>query len=228
MSDINLRNETENYQLDLIRKDIPELNSLLSVYPVEQFSKILANKEKLKQVTLAFSNISSNTVVNAIVMTCNSTCPYNSVCILKANNMDPTGYLCPIEKKLVMELESDIVQSLTIDRADPIEMELLWDLIDAKLLDLRASGALKNGDLVQVITNTIGKMTTTRQELSPVMEIKVDLKRLKHSIMDTFIATRRAKKKYGMAQDGGVLEKILEHAAKRIAENGTEKEDFDR
>jgi len=129
--------------------------------------------------------------------------------------MDPVGHSCPIEKKIASELEADLVETLAIDQNDIIEMELLWDLIDMKLLDMRSSGALKNGSLVQVVENRVGNVSTSREEASPILEIKMNIKRLKHSIVDSFVATRRAKKKYGMSSNRNTIEELLLDAASK-------------
>lgn len=212
----NLRDNKASTHLDILRQEDPDIQSLLAVYPEEAAEKILANKSKLAKVIKVFQSMKNYTDANTIIMTCDSTrCPYRDVCILKLNDMAPDGYFCPVEKKLVLELETDILESLGIDRNDPIEMELLWDLIDTKLLDMRASGFLKNGAVTQMVTQQVAKVVQTKEELSATLLIKLDIKRLKHSIIDSFVATRRAKKKYGMTNDVGTIETLILAAAKK-------------
>jgi len=212
----NLRDNSASTHLDILRQEDPDIQCLLAVYPEEVAGKILTNKKKLGRVISVFKSMKNYTDTNTIIMSCNSlTCPYKDVCILKLSDMAPDGYPCPVEKKLVIELESDIVASLGIDRNDPIEMELLWDLIDTKLLDMRTSGFLKDGSVTQVVTQQVAKVVQTKQELSPTLLIKLDIKRLKHSIIDSFVATRRAKKKYGMQNDVGAIETLIMAAARK-------------
>lgn len=212
----NLRDNSAQTHLDILRQEDPEIQSLLAVYPEELAEKILTNKKKLAKVIAVFKSVKNYTDTNTVIMTCNTgTCPYKNVCILKLNDMAPDGHPCPVEKKLVLELETDIVQSLGIDRNDPIEMELLWDLIDTKLLDMRTSGFLKNGAVTQLVTQQVAKVVQTKEELSPTLMIKLDIKRLKHSIIDSFVATRRAKKKYGMQNDVGTIEALVLAAARK-------------
>jgi hypothetical protein len=214
MSDLNLRDNSASTHLDILRQEDPDIQGLLAVYPEEAAEKILANKTKLKKVIKAFNNMKGFTDTNSVVMTCNTTmCPYKDVCVLKLSNIAPDGCACPVEKKIVIELESSIVESLSIDRNDPIETEMLWDLIDTKLLDMRASGALKHGSLVQVITQQVAKVVQTKEEMSPTVLLKLELKKLKHSIIDSFVATRRAKKKYGMISDVNTIETLIRAAA---------------
>lgn len=216
----NLRDNSAKTHLDILNQEDPEIKELLAVYPEEAAEKILSNKKKLGKIIAAFKNMKNYADTNSIVMTCDpQECPYRSVCILRLNDMAPTGLSCPVEKKIVIELESDIVQSLNIDRNDPIETEMLWDLIDTKLLDMRASGALKKGSLVQVVQQQVAKVTQTKEEISPTLLIKLDIKRLKHSIIDSFVATRRAKKKYGMVSDINTLEALIVSA---VAKNRIE------
>ena len=210
----NLRDNSASAHLDILKQEDPEIQGLLAVYPEEAAEKILENKKKLHKIALAFKSMKEYTNANSIVMTCNtSKCPYKDICILNMNGLAPVNYTCPIEKKIVMELEADVIQSLEIDRNDPIEMELLWDLIDIKLIDMRTSGKLKDGSVVQVVTQQVAKVLQTKEEISPTLLIKLDLKRLKHSIMDSFIATRRSKKKYGMVSDVNTLEALIVSAA---------------
>lgn len=217
MSDnINLRNITEEQQLAIIEKENPELKALLAIYPKEAYGKLLSNKKKLSTITQAFASMTSYTSTNAMVMNCTETCPYRDVCILKKNDLAPLGHACPVEKKMIMELEGDIINSLGIDRSDPIEMELLWDLIDTKLLDMRASGALKDGTLIQVVENKVGASVSSREEVSPNLEMKMELKKMKHGIMDAFVGTRRAKKKYGMQNDVSSIEQMILTAASNV------------
>jgi len=214
--DLNLRDNKASTHLDILTLDDPDIQSLLAVYPEEAAEKILANKKKLNKVLAVFKSVKNYTDTNTLVMTCKpETCPYKTICVLKLNDMAADGYPCPVEKKLVLELETDIIQSLGIDRNDPIEMELLWDLIDTKLLDMRTSGFLKTGEVTQVVTQQVAKIVQTKEELSPVLLIKLDIKRLKHSIIDSFVATRRAKKKYGMQNDVGTIETLILAAARK-------------
>lgn len=211
---INLRDNSAETHLDILRQEDPDIKELLAVYPEEAAEKILANKKKLKKVISAFKGMKQYCSTNTVIMTCNiRTCPYKNVCVLAKNDMAPEGYSCPVEKKIVLELESDVVQSLGIDRDDPIEMEMLWDLIDTKLLDMRSSGALKNGLVTQTVEQQVAKVTQVKEEISPNLEVKLDLKRLKHQIIDSFVATRRAKKKYGMQNDVGTIESLVMQAA---------------
>lgn len=220
----NLRDTSTQTHLELLKQEDPEIQGLLAVYPEEASEKILANKQKIGKIIEAFKNMHCYANANTIVMTCRPlTCPYKDMCVLKLNDMAPDSYQCPIERKLVMELEADLMNSLKIDTSDIIETEMLWDLIEAKLLDMRASGSLKNGAVVQIVQQQVAKVLQTKEEISPVLLIKLDIKRLKHSIIDSFIATRRSKKKYGMANDITTLESlVLAAAAKNRIEHKDE------
>lgn len=217
---VNLRNTTDDQHLAVIEKNNPELKALLDVYPPEQVDKLMANKKKLEKIIRVMDGgLVVHTSLNSMIMNCAGTCPFRDVCILMKNDLAPLGYPCPVEKKLIAELEGDVVESLKIDRNDPIEMEMLWDFIDTKILDMRASGALKDGRLVQVVEQKVGQSTSTREEISPTIEIKLELKKMKHSIIDSFVATRRAKKKYGMQSDVNSIEQMILQAAKNAKKN---------
>ena len=198
MSDVvNMRApvSTERH-LDVLRRDNPEIESLLAVYPEEETAKLLQNKEKLAKIIKAFSSVSVARSQASMVMTCQDNCPYKEICILKKEGLAPYGHPCPIERKIVSQLEVDVIESLDIETNNPIEMELLWDLIDMKLLDMRASAALKDGKLLQTVESKVGQNVISKDELSPLIEAKLELKKLRHSIIDAFIDTRRARKIY--------------------------------
>jgi len=192
-----------------------KLLAILSVYPKEVIDKLVANKEKLQAVMSSMSQDRYACYPSASVLTCNpETCPYAEVCVFNKNEVAPVGFECPVERKIVMELEADVVENLKIDRGNPIEMEMLWDLIDTKLLDLRASSAMKKESLLLSFTSNIGngRIVRSETEVNPLLETKMDLKRLKHSIIDSFVATRRAKRKYGIEEESDKLKDILEKA----------------
>jgi hypothetical protein len=216
MSNLNLRNVTEKQELAMLENQHPELTSLLQIYPSEMSDVLINNKEKLYKISKDLSMMAKNACVNTMIMKCTDECIYKDICELRKADIMPSGYPCPVEKKIIIDMEFDIVKSLDIDRNNPIEMEMLWDLIDAKLLDMRSSGALKNGRLTQVVEQKVGQAIVTREELSPNIEAKLELKKLKHSIIDSFAATRRAKKKYGMQSDVRTLEAMVRSAAEKI------------
>lgn len=206
-------------QLEVLRKDNPDIQALLAVYPEEQTAKLLKNKDKLNKIVKAFDNVSISRSQASMVITCREDCPYKEICILRKEGLAPFGHLCAVEKKIVAQLEFDVIQSLGIETDNPIEMELLWDLIDMKLLDMRASAALKDGKLVQKVEAKIGQNIMSKDELSPLIDAKLDLKRLKHSIIDAFVATRRAKKKYGTNNDTNSIEQMILQAVNNKTED---------
>lgn len=221
MSDtINMRAPipTERH-MEVLRRDNPEIEALLAVYPEEEAAKLLKNKDKLQKIIKAFGDVSVARSPASMVITCHSDCPYKEICILKRETLAPYGYPCPVEKKIVSQLECDVIESLDIETDNPIEMELLWDLIDMKLLDMRASAAMKDGKLLQTVESKIGQNIMSKDELSPLIEAKLDLKKLKHSIIDAFVATRRAKKKYGTNNDAKSIEQMILQAAKQVQDD---------
>ena len=210
---MNVRKDpTQEQKLSLIRKELP-IDELLSVYPEEVIGKLIANKDKLSKLAGTFKNVAANISKATMVMNCNVvTCPYKNACILKKNDLAPNGYPCPIEKKLIMELEYAIVNELEIDTQNTLEMELLFDFIDAKLLDMRTSGMIAEGSVVQLITIDNGKAVNKYKDIAPEFKVKMDLKKLKSSIMDEFMATRKAKKRYGLSSGETTFENIIKNA----------------
>lgn len=214
MSELNLRHDlTTQDELVLLRENYA-LESLLSVYPEEAVHKLVKNKEKIGKIVELFSGSLIGVSKTIMVMKCSTKdCPYKNSCVLLKNNMAPDGYSCPIEKKLIIELEAAIADDLDIDRQNTIEMELLYDFIDAKLLDMRTSGMMSSSSLTQSIRSiSEGQIIETSRDIAPEFRIKMDLKKLKASIMEEFMATRRAKKKYGLGGGDKTFENMIRAA----------------
>lgn len=199
-------------EIDIIRGQL-NLDELLSVYPEEAISKLIANKDKLNKIANIFTNTIGAVSIGAVIMKCNPVvCPFKSSCVLLANNMAPVGYSCPIEKKIAMTLESSVIEDLEIDTQNTMEMELLYDLIDVKILDLRSSGMLADSSIVQVIEQESKIGSSRHKEIAPEFEVKIELKKLKFAIMEEFMATRKAKKKYGVGGSDNSIEAMIKAA----------------
>lgn len=213
MSSINLRKDDEKTELALMVRDNQGIKELAALYPEEKINKLLDNKDKLDKIVSYFKNAVGTSRKSILAMKCNpTTCPYKTSCILLKNDMAPDGYACPIEQKIALELESSIVEELDIDSQSTIEMEQLYDYIDAKLLDMRTSGLLADGSVVQIIENRHGAQVSKYNDVAPEFKIKMDLKRLKASIMEEFMATRRSKKRYGLNTGDKSYESIVREA----------------
>jgi len=210
---MNLREKLDNnQQLELIQDEIGNLNSLLLMYPEECLDKLIKNKEKLYKIAKMFDNGLANVTTSIMLMQCRSeTCPYKLTCPLLKAGIQPEGYFCPIEKKITNELEITLTQALDIDPQDTIEMELLYDFIDAKLLDLRTSGMLADTSLVQEITKEGRNGSVISKDVAPEFTIKMDLKNLKTRILNEFMATRLSKRRYGVV-GANTMEDIIKSA----------------
>lgn len=198
--------------LELTRQQL-NMDELLSVYPEEAINKLIENKDKLNKIVGMFNNTIGAISVGAAIMKCNPAgCPFKSSCVLLINDVAPTGYSCPIEKKVAMTLESALLADLKIDTQNTMEMELLYDMIDIKILDLRSSGMLADSSLVQIIEQESKLGSSRHKEVAPEFEVKLELKKLKFQIMEEFMATRKAKKKYGVGGGENSFEAIIRQA----------------
>jgi len=210
---MNLReNLSESKQLSLIQEEIGDLSPLLAMYPEEAMDKLIKHKDKLSKLAAIFDSGIANVSSAVMLMKCNiDTCPYKLSCPLLKNDLAPEGYTCPIEKKLSSELEITLCRDLDIDSQDTVEMELLYDFIDAKILDMRTSGMLAQSSLVQEITKEGRGGSVISKDIAPEFSIKMDLKGLKQKLLNEFMATRLAKKRYGI-QGSSSMEEIIKSA----------------
>jgi hypothetical protein len=214
MNSLNLHGKLNNAeQLQIIEQEVGDISPLLAMYPEEALGKLIENKDKLRKIALMFNSDIMSVTSTAIVMKCNVlTCPYKTSCPLYKNDIAPEGYTCPIEKKISSELQISLIRTLDIDTQDTVEMEMLFDFIEAKLLDLRTSGMLGETSLVQTITKEGGRSgSIMSKDVSPEFTIKMDLKSLKTKILNEFMATRLSKKKYGI-QGSSTVEDIIRSA----------------
>jgi len=213
MSNINLRDNNNVTQLAIIEEEVGDLSPLLSMYPEEALHKLIKNKDKLAKISKMFENGAIAAVSTSVMlMRCNKEdCPYKLSCPLLKADLAPEGYTCPIEKKLSNELELTLIHDLNIDPQDTVEMELLFDFIDAKLLDMRTSGMLANTSLVQEITKEGRGGATMSRDVAPEFTVKMDLKNLKSKLLNEFMATRLAKKRYGI-QGSSSMEDMIKNA----------------
>lgn len=220
----NLRSLDNNEDLELLAQeypDYPDIAQLIQLYPEELAAKIVNNKHKLEKLkkTLGGGNLAFTANALALMMVCSKNCPHHSCCPLAKADLAPYGHPCPLEKKIISELECDLVETLEVDRNNPIEMGMLWDLIEFHLYDMRASSKLNNGLLVQTVETTIGNNKSSRDEIAPELTAKIEIKKLKQSIRDEFVASRRAKLKYGINTKNTTLEDMILNAAKNIDGN---------
>jgi len=212
--DTNLRKKlNDNQEISIIEEELGDLSPLLSMYPEEALDKLIKNKDKLTKISKMFESGGINAVSTSVMlMRCNqSDCPYRLSCPLLKAGIAPEGYTCPIEKKLSSELELTLIKDLGIDPQDTVEMELLFDFIDAKLLDMRTSGMLANTSLVQEITKEGRGGATMSRDVAPEFTIKMDLKSLKSKLLNEFMATRLSKKRYGIS-GSSTMEEIIRNA----------------
>ena len=213
MSNIVLRNTdlSSSDEERLVLND-QSLQSLLAVYPEEQIHKLVANRDKLNKIAkLLDGNINSMVTKASTIMVCKQKkCPFKTSCILAKSDLAPEGYPCPIERQIVAEIESSIVNDLDIDTQNTLEMELLYDFIDAKMLDMRASGFLATDGIVQHIETKVGPSMVSSKDIAPEFKIKVELKKLKFQILEEFMATRKSKKKWGI-NSGSSFEQIVKN-----------------
>jgi len=212
MSNINLRDNNNATQIAVIEEEVGDLSPLLSMYPEEAMHKLIKNKDKLQKISTMFDSGITAVSTSVMLMRCSSDdCPYRLSCPLLKAELEPEGYTCPIEKKLSNELEISLVRDLNIDTQDTVEMELLFDFIDAKLLDMRTSGMISNTGLVQEITKEGRGGATMSRDIAPEFLIKMDLKALKSKLLNEFMGTRLAKKRYGV-QGTNSMEDIIKNA----------------
>jgi hypothetical protein len=130
-------------------------------------------------------------------------CRYAKDCPLQKKNVAPIGEACPIEQLLINTWVTEFISTLNIDSEDSIELSMLYDLVEAELLDMRTSQDLAIKDYIEeqaVGVDSQGRIVY-RKEKAIALEVKEIAKKMKSNIRQQFLATREMKAKYRKEDD---------------------------
>ena len=136
-------------------------------------------------------------------------CPYAELCPLHAagytQEFGVIGGRCAVERMHIDHLTHAYMRELEININDPIEGNRLLELIDAEILDMRASMDLSihsHFDWQAIGIDANGEPIVQKQ-LSISLQLKAHAHRRKDKILESFLATResRAKAKRTIGDD---------------------------
>ena len=109
---------------------------------------------------------------------------------------------CPIELMLMDQWEEDYTDDLGIDKQSKVEVDMVRDMVEADLIDWRASHELAKGGLFD--WNAIGMSEDGkpiyRKEEAVAIGIKLKFKARKDRIREDLMATRKMRAKFGLAK----------------------------
>lgn len=158
------------------------------------------------RITLLASSLRSLSKNNLKVcgpLTClGPKCYANARCPIQSAGVAPIGHPCCIELMLIDQWEDEYLNDLNVDKQSKIELDMIRDMIEADLIDWRASHELANSGLFD--WNAIG-MTDAgkpiyRKEEAVAIGIKLKFKARKDKLREDLMATRKVKAKFGLSK----------------------------
>lgn len=138
---------------------------------------------------------------SSIPMQCRAErCEFADTCPLQQKNIAPKGAKCPYEMQMVADFMQNLMEDLTVDPENMVEVSLIRDLVDNEIQHVRKSNFLAREDLIQ--ENVIGLDNDNRpiikKELHLAVELEDKILKRKKEIRNQLVATREAKAKAGM------------------------------
>lgn len=141
-------------------------------------------------------------------------CEFADTCPLQQKNMAPLGHKCPYEMSMVSDFMQNLMEDLTVDPENMVEVSMVRDLVDQEIQHIRKSNFLAREDLIQ--ENVIGLDSENRpiikKELHLAVELEDKILKRKREIRNQLLATREAKAKagQGMVDSAQVISTMFE------------------
>lgn len=132
-------------------------------------------------------------------------CIYSASCPLVQENIveNVIGAPCPIEESLIEIWKDAYVDALDINPENKIEMDRVNELIESDIVDMRTSGMLSLGQMIddQPIGFDRHGEVISRRELGVAVQAKMQFKERKDRIVKEFMATREMRAKYRLSRN---------------------------
>jgi len=218
---------SENHRdrkVEIVNIEHPVIQEIIKYYSDEHIDGITFTEREMERIIRYAQSLNYGTAVWVpLICTGQALCVYKHVCpiIDKA----PLGKKCIWEMQAVQKWFDDYVQSLEVDTNDKIERSQIMELVEADILNARASAVLGREGFVMenpVGTNPDTGETIFHKELHIAMQIKEKAQFRRDRIMKAFIATRDSKVKSmkGMVADSTeYFAKLREKAAQIVAKH---------
>lgn len=161
------------------------------------------------------SNNTRTVMFSSIPMKCRAAkCEFADTCPLQQQGIAPLDKKCPYEMSMVSDFMSNLMEDLTVDPENMVEVSMIRDLVDQEIQHIRKSNFLAREDLIQ--ENVIGLDNENRpiikKELHLAVELEDKILKRKKEIRNQLLATREAKAKagQGMVDSAQVISHMFE------------------
>lgn len=176
----------------------PELQALFAFMPPELKENYTLTKAQLTKLRQQGQQLKHGILTKSAMMCHGPRCPMAEGCVFLEANQAPVGHPCPYEMRFMEVMTNSIINELEIDPNNAIEMCMLADLVQAELMDIRATNEISKYGFIEeqpVAINQAGE-TIMRKELSVAFNAQDTLKNRKMRLRDKFLATRESKAKH--------------------------------
>ena len=203
-------------------------NILQGIMSKEAFDKIQKSSD-YSELLKALKNPKDMVLSKYLPMKCQGIlCPVFGSCPIQSTlgqEYVPQGEPCPIEihllKMFAEELRRGVMDQVGEDNYDGLMQTLVDELVEIHILEIRTSGDIANNGYISevpvVISGTGGQREIMfKKELSPTLEVKLQLKERKRQILNALLATPETKARFSKKNRSD--DKTLASELARIAE----------
>ena len=126
-------------------------------------------------------------------------CPYGATCGLLEFGLDVVGERCPMETTMIEQKLANYTQEFDLDESSYTDWTMVKELINAEIMIERCMALMsQDGSAIEEIFIGTSESTGTdyfRRDISKVQELYERNLKIKERILDTMMATRKAKAK---------------------------------
>lgn len=196
-------NVNEDKKYPITKTGNEQLNKLMSYYPKQLQDSMQLDADQIKSIKKDIKEI-DGLQTNRLPLTCKGhECIFAKKCSLQRHGIAPVGYPCPIESYLMETWRDDYMSSLNVNTMNKIEMDFIKDMVECDIMDMRTSNELAEHGLYDFPILGINEKTGQpyRGKIENIaIGIKLKYKKRKDGKVEEFLATRKAKAKFGISK----------------------------
>lgn len=190
----------------LANRDNPLVAMVLEAFPDNVRGQLKLTESQV-QLIIANAQDAATGLTNSLPMICKKDdCDFKSLCIFHSMGIAPEGARCPEEILFIQHTVPQLIESMSIDTEDALELDMLREYMGAAVQERRAQRILAlDGDLGQRVSAVDQKTGTPFFEtvVHPIQQVHDKAKREKRKLRQDFLATREMRAKY---KKGGELD----------------------
>ena len=141
-------------------------------------------------------------------------CPYGATCGLLEFGLDVVGERCPMETTMIEQKLANYSQEFDLDESSYTDWTMVKELINAEIMIERCLALMsQDGSAIEEIFIGTSESTGTdyfRRDISKVQDLYERNLKIKERILDTMMATRKAKSRL-KGDDGAAEANILDN-----------------